>query len=206
MLILLADAELELVPEQLWNEEDVIREAKSKGKEPSRMILDNHSMRNAIRRMFPGKEGRIGFPQIAYLFHIMNKETVLNGHIEVDYAIHTKHNVIIEKSDLIEGEGGYESFIEIIERMLWERSKTATVMDYLDQKGIAGNTVVLHPQGRSGLLPTAQSNYVIGGFPQGDFVSDLGKMRRFSIYEEEITVPGVLELLHFRIFKQLSWP
>jgi rRNA pseudouridine-1189 N-methylase Emg1 (Nep1/Mra1 family) len=62
------------------------------------------------------------------------------------------------------------------------------------------NTVVLHPKGDPGLVPDDKTNYIIGGFSEGDFRSDLGSLKKFSIYDKEITVPAALELLHFRLF------
>ncbi|MCL5407909.1 MAG: hypothetical protein M1518_00910 [Candidatus Thermoplasmatota archaeon] len=199
MFIVLADAELELVPERMRDDKEVRDLLKRMGKETA--ILDNYLMRDSIKRHFPNEVRRIGFPDIAYEFVRINEESPLNDSIDLEYAIHTKNNTIIEKSDFGNFGAGYPEFVERVERILIEREKRTSLMDYLESKGIIGSAAVLHPRGNPGLVITDQSNLIIGGFPNGDFVSNMGSLRKFSIHEREITVPGVLELIHFRLFQ-----
>jgi rRNA pseudouridine-1189 N-methylase Emg1 (Nep1/Mra1 family) len=199
MYFILADSELELIPEELKGDEDVRRFLRTYGKETA--LLDNHLMAASIRKHYPGLVNRIGFPHIAYAFSRLNEETVLNERMKIEYAIHTKNNVIIERSELRNVGAGYIEFVERVETLLQSNIRRMSLKDYVDSKGVPGNTVVLHPKGVSGLVINDQLNYVIGGFPEGDFKSDLGNLRKFSIHEREITVPAVLELLHFRLFQ-----
>jgi rRNA small subunit pseudouridine methyltransferase Nep1 len=204
MLIVLADAELELVPEEMMRDELIRAIGRKEGKKD--LLLDNFTMRKSIKKHFPGQEGRVGFPHISYLFVRMNEESLLNDYMKLDYAIHTKGNIIIEKRDL-EGMGaGYEEFKRRMEEILEQGRKRMSLLEYLNFRGVEGNTVVLHPGGNEGLLVNDQLNYVMGGFPEGDFSSDLGSMRKFSIYGREATVPGIVEILHFKLYQQLPHP
>ncbi|MCL5873761.1 MAG: hypothetical protein M1161_00245 [Candidatus Thermoplasmatota archaeon] len=199
MRIILADAELELVPDGLKDDVEVKDFLKRLGKENA--LLDNHLMRHAIRRHFPDQAERIGFPHIAYIFFRLNEESVLNESTKFEYTIHTKHNVIIEKADLKGAGTSYTEFAERVERILEGKSRTMRLIDYLGSKEITKNTVVLHPKGDTDLLVNDQLNYIIGGFPEGDFSSVLTGLRRCAIYDREMTVPAVVELLHFRLFQ-----
>ena len=60
MRIILADAELELVPDGLKDDVEVKDFLKKLGKENA--LLDNHLMRHAIRKHFPDQAERVGFP------------------------------------------------------------------------------------------------------------------------------------------------
>ena len=200
MLLVLADAELELVPELLKEEEEVRKVLKRIGKDNT--LLDNYLMGNSIRKKLPNEAGRIGFPHIAYSFVRLNEESTINDSLKVQYAIHTKQNVIIEQDDFRNVGPGYPDFTDKVEEILSGRPKSMTLLEYLEGNGILGNTAVLHPKGSTGLVVNGELNYVIGGFPEGEFNSNLGNMRKFTIYEHEVTVPAILELLHFRLFRQ----
>ncbi len=200
MLIILADAELELIPESIKRDGKVATLLKRLGKEDS--ILDNALLRSVIEKYYPGDVNRMGFPHIAYSFVRLNEDTVLRETMKIDYAIHTKHDRIIESSTLGNIGPGYAEFVERVEEILSKRGKRVTLLEYLEQRGITGNTAVLHPTGNKGLVFNGQLNYVIGGFPEGDFRTDLGSLRRFSIHDGELTVPAVLELLHFKLYQQ----
>ncbi len=202
MIIILADAELELIPEEMKKDEDVRKYLRKMGKEDS--ILDNFLLRSSIGNHFPSEVNRIGFPQIAYQFYRLNEETLLGEGRKLDYAIHTKNNDIIEKVDLRDCGSSYWEFVETVEELLTKRRKRMGILEYLEEKGILGNTVVLHPRGRQDLVVNDQLNYVIGGFPEGDFRSNLEGLRKFSIHDREVTVPGILEMLHFKLLLSSS--
>ena len=201
MFIILADAELELVPEEMIEEEEIRSILKANGKENT--LLDNGKMKPLIAKHFPKCANRMGFPNIAYLFTRLNDESILNETTKLKYAIHTKHNVIIERDDLAGIGPGYAEFAERVEVLLQKKTTKRKLVEYVDDIGTPGNTVVLHPNGNSGLVASDQLNYIIGGFPEGDFRSDLGSLRKFAIHDKEVTVPGILELLHFKLFATL---
>lgn len=201
MFIILADAELELVPEEMKGEEEIRSILRSHGKENT--LLDNSKMRSSIAKHFPNDINRMGFPHIAYLFARMNEESILSEIVKLEYAIHTKNDVIIEKNDLVGIGAGYTEFAERVEVLLQKNTIRKKLAEYVEEVGTPGNTVVLHPKGKSGLVVNDQFNYIIGGFPEGDFRSNLGSLRKFAIHDKEITVPGVLELLHFKLFETL---
>ncbi|MFG1446499.1 MAG: hypothetical protein AAE975_04940 [Thermoplasmatales archaeon] len=201
MFIILADAELELVPEEMKGEDEIRSILKATGKENT--LLDNSKMRSSIAKHYPKYINRMGFPHIAYIFTRLNEESILNETIKLDYAIHTKHDVIIEKDDLAGIGAGYTEFAERVEMLLQKKTVKRKLVEYVEEIGTPGNTAVLHPNGKSGLVVNDQFNYIIGGFPEGDFRSNLLTLRKFAIHDKEITVPSVLELLHFKLFETL---
>ncbi|MEM0141553.1 MAG: hypothetical protein QXN66_05930 [Thermoplasmatales archaeon] len=204
MMIILADAELELVPNQMLVEEDVKKVLEREGKE--NVLLDNYEMRRAISKHFPQKVNRIGFPDIAYMFWRLSAESTISKAMNIGYAIHTKFNVIIEQNDLMGIGPSYAEFKERVEKILLGTHRKEKIIDYLRSKGILDNVVVLHPKGKDNLQYSVNLNYVIGGFPEGDFSSDLRGLPKSSIYDRELTVPAVVELLHFGIFRETNFP
>ncbi len=200
MIIILADSELELVPDFMKDEEDVKHILRREGK--ADILLDDAVMRKSIQKFFPQEAGRIGFPYIAYMFFRLNEETLLNDRIDLDYAIHTKNHTIIERKDFRNCGLSYCEFAAFVEERLRRGKGSKGLIGYLEEKGILGHTAVLHPKGRREIVVNDQANFIIGGFPNGDFRSNLENLRKFSLYEREITVPAVLELLHFRLFLQ----
>ncbi|MEM0138838.1 MAG: hypothetical protein QW100_03835 [Thermoplasmatales archaeon] len=203
-MIILADAEIELVPDEILNEEDVKSIVNKEGKK--NILLENYRMRRSIEKFFPQSSGRVGFPDIAYMFYRMNEESAMMREMNIEYAIHTKMNVVIEDKDLRGIGSSYFEFKERVEDILSGSHRKIALMDYLKSRGIERSTVVLHPNGRSPLPRKTGISYVIGGFPQGDFVSNISDLDSFSIHEEELTVPAVLELLHFNLFLSSDFP
>ncbi|MEM4212741.1 MAG: hypothetical protein QXO63_00285 [Thermoplasmatales archaeon] len=203
-MIILADAELELVPDEILNEDDVKSIVEKEGRK--NILLENCKMRRSIEKFFPKSSNRIGFPDIAYMFYRMNEESAVMREMNIGYAIHTKMNIVIEDKDLRGIGPSYFEFKERVEEILSENHKKISLMEYLKSKGIEKNTVVLHPKGRRPLPRKTGISYVIGGFPQGDFVSNISYLDLFSIHEEELTVPAVLELLHFNLFLSSDYP
>lgn len=200
MLIILADAEVELIPEVMREDAEIKEKLKSEGK--TEILLDSSTMEKAIEKFFPLEAGRIGFPYIAYMFYRMNEETLLKDRTELEYVIHTKNGIILEMEEFKDCGIGYQNFKDVLEEKLVKNRKRISLLQYLDSRTMTGHTVVLHPLGRKDVVINDQLNFIIGGFPNGDFRSDLGNIRKFSIYDREVTVPAVLELLHFRIFQQ----
>lgn len=204
MLIVLADAELELIPDLMRADEEILCLKSEKG--DLDILLDNALMKKSIQKHFPKETERMGFPHIAYLFARMNEESLINDTYPLDYSIHTKHNLIIERGDISGIGAGYTEFKARVEELLVKKEKRMALSDYLESRDILANTVVLHPKGRRDVITNDQLNFIIGGFPEGDFKSNLGNLRKLSIHDREVTVPGALELLHFRLFQSIKHP
>jgi len=204
MIVLLADAELELLPDVMLQELEIQDILRRLGKD--NILLDNHSMKKYISKYFPGNLRRMGFPDIAYMFWRMNEESVLRDVMNINYAIHTKWNIIIEREDLLGIEPSYLAFKERVEEILSRPRKKSSALEYLKSKGKIENTVVLHPRGEECLPISGDMNYVIGGFPEGDFISEFIDIRKLRLHRDELTVPAVLEILHFRLFSTVVHP
>lgn len=200
MKFLLADTEIELIPPLMHSENLVVESCKRKGKSPQNCILDYFEFPNLIKKYFPEKEKRMARLYIPYFFARLNEESVVGNYLPVDYAVHTKNNIIIERDeigDIVD----YDSFKNELENKLNNPRRISHLNDYLstwEDREIA----VLHPRGRRIKRFNRESILIIGGFAEGDYLSDLKNFNKVSVYDKELTVPATLELVHSMLINQ----
>ncbi len=203
MKFILADTEIEYIPQVILNDREFKREFRPKGY-PGEALLNYPVHRKFIERYFPEKASRMGRLHIPYFFTRMTEESIINNFYEVDYAIHTKDGYIIEKSELKDIQS-YEEFIGEVDRLLSLKSKINNLNEYLEKLGY-DSIYVLHPSGNKSMDVKADSIFIIGGFAEGDFTSDLSRFEKLKVFEKEITVPSALEILHFSIISSVGYP
>ncbi len=202
--LILADSELETIPAEMIDDYAIRKMAKQSGKRPQEMLLDSNFMHSAIERHFPGKSTRFGRPDIFYIFLNVAMDSIANrrGHLRV--YIHTKHNQIISVDPGVRLPKSYNRFVGLMEDLFRKRRiesngkellsvRESTLAEALASTG-AEQSFILSPTG-TGTRPTeflprdGTVNIVIGGFTEGDFVSDVGNLgRKVSIFEDELTI------------------
>jgi len=204
---ILAESELELIPEKLLSHPAVVSSAKRRGKKPAEILLDSNFHHNALRSIEDGE--RRGRPDIVHIFLLVVLESIANkrGLIK-DIIVHTRNNDVIYVDTKTRIMRSYNRFVGLIEHLFTvsdkpdgnrqllrlERNvslesliknlkadrvatctgtgKKVNVYNYL--KGFKGENDII---------------FIIGGFPKGDFKTDIEKIadELISIYDEPLT-------------------
>ena len=87
--IIIVDAELEMVPKELWSFPDAISYSKRRSKKLSEVLLDSNYMHRAIESVFPGESTRRGRPDIIHTLLLACQESILNKAGQLRVFIHT---------------------------------------------------------------------------------------------------------------------
>ncbi len=198
--LILADAELELVPEELWNHPSVINVAQRRGKKPRNILLDSTFHHSAIREHFKGEENRRGRPDIAHYFLLNSLESPLNLKNDLRVYVHTRNNEVIFIRPETRIPKSYNRFVGLIEELfhngyvpskkdplLW--IEKLNIKDLLRKIG-EENVLVLCSKGeKKRIYEILEKDQVviIGGFPSGTFMSDIKNFKKTSIFDGDLT-------------------
>ena len=179
--LILAEAALELVPSELRKDPAVASDAKRRGLEASRILLDRSFHHRAMLRLKDGlKRGRPDLVHVA-LLSITGTPLYLEGSVKV--YIHTHADEVLELQERTRIPKSYFRFRGLVEQALAERPKTGLVRVRESTfghlvKDIGSDSVIgLSTQGRktsmdelSAMIEAARRPcVVIGGFAQGHF-------------------------------------
>ena len=203
--LIIADAELQLVPEKMWKDRAIRSIAEKNHKKPGEMLLDSNYMHTSIEKYYPGESNRRGRPDIVYLFLEMATESILNKNRGLDIFIHTRDNFIIHINGETNLPRSYNRFQGLIEDLFRKKSIEYNGMELLSMKEeklipflktLDGKTVALSPDGKDStmtdIIDSENINVVIGGFSQGDYISDIyNNFSAFKIFNEELTIWSV---------------
>ena len=203
--LIIADAELQTVPENMARDRAIRNIAEKNHKKPTEMLLDSNYMHTTIDKHFPGESNRRGRPDIIYIFLEVAMESILNKNKMLDVYVHTRGNYIIHINSETKLPRSYNRFQGLIEDLFKKRSinyngnellsmREGAIIPFL--KNLDGKTVALSPEGTSSSLSTIINqdnlNVIIGGFSQGDYISDIyGNFPAYKIFNEELTIWSV---------------
>ena len=203
--LIIADAELQTVPENMARDRAIRNIAEKNHKKPTEMLLDSNYMHTTIDKHFPGESNRRGRPDIIYIFLEVAMESILNKNKMLDVYVHTRENYIIHINSETKLPRSYNRFQGLIEDLFKKRSinyngnellsmREGAIIPFL--KNLDGKTVALSPEGTSSSLSTIINqdnlNVIIGGFSQGDYISDIyGNFPAYKIFNEELTIWSV---------------
>lgn len=191
-VFILAESELELVPQDILSEGAVFSTAKTRGKRASNIILDASYHHSAMRKL---KEGdRRGRPDIAHFFLLLCLDSRLNRAGKLKTIIHTRNNQRITISPELRLPPSYHRFVGLMESLFqngavpskeeplmrieggWSlldvlKAEKCEDVIVLDSEGEQEEPVAALSSNQKG--PTA---VVIGGFPSGSLHSDLSSL------------------------------
>lgn len=189
--LVLADAELEQVPKEISGHRVIQAQARKKGRRPTELIL-NSSLHHLAMKKLQDWERR-GRPDIVHFSLLMALDSPLNREGLLRVHVHTRHNKLIEVDPSVDLPRMYNRFEGLVEHLfltgaappekpllrledspladLLKRLKPVKVLTFSD-KGKR------KPWGDvySGLSKDEDVCMVIGGFPRGDFLSDVNKL------------------------------
>lgn len=205
LTLLLADAELEVVPPKLTGHQQVVQSAKRNGVLASKMLLDS-SLHYAALRNVPEGERR-GRPDLAHFFLLTVLESIPNRLGQVRVLVHTRHDALIRVLPTTRLIRNFNRFCGLIQQLFetGEVGKPDPLLKLEPRRGLPGildelkpdRIIVLHPEGEarapSALFTEGDRDRhvvcIIGGFPSGDYRSALPpSAERVSIFPEALTV------------------
>jgi rRNA small subunit pseudouridine methyltransferase Nep1 len=179
--LVLAEAALELVPSEVRNDPSVASDARRRGVESSRILLDRSFHHRAMLRLKEGlKRGRPDLVHVT-LLSITGTPLYMDGGVKV--YIHTYGNEVLELQEKTRVPKSYFRFRGLVEQALTEKPKTGLLRVRESSferlvKEIGSDSVIgLSTQGRktsmdelSAMIGAARKPCVVlGGFAQGHF-------------------------------------
>jgi rRNA small subunit pseudouridine methyltransferase Nep1 len=212
--VLLADAELELVPESIASHPSVSINAKKRNKKATRVLLDSNLHHAAMEKLEMGE--RRGRPDLVHFFLLLALDSVLNQNAKLRVYVHTRNNELILIDPQTRLPRNYPRFVGLIESLFNNGVVPSKELPLLKlQSGFTyekcvsyiphSKIVVFSPTGKNvklreyfkGVDEQVELLCVIGGFPDGDFLSDVykGADDVISISPHMLTVWTVLSEL-----------
>ncbi len=195
MHLILADSELEIVPQAIQGHPAVVKHAKSRKKKPSRMLLDATYHHQAIRSKYGAEAERRGRPDIVHFFLMNAQESILNREGKLRVYVHTRNNQVIFIEPETRLPRAYNRFVGLMENLFHNgvvpnkesplmRMESMSLRELIDEIGTPA--IVLSEKGK--FAGIGESNLpedviaIIGGFPSGDFLSNVSFAEQVSIY------------------------
>jgi len=222
--IILADSELELVPEAFWSHPSVSVNAKKRKKRSSQVLLDTNLHHSIFKDHT--ERNRRGRPDIIHQFLLIGLESILNKEDGLDLYVHTRNDELITIAKDTRMPKNYNRYYGLFEELLrtgavpagqdplirlYPEMQLKSIIEEIlaDHTDMRSEVVLMHEDG------LASSSYsmvkelkdggdgplhlivVIGGFSSGDFRSDIGSLkRRFSLYPDQLKAWAVeMEIL-----------
>ncbi len=185
LIMILADAELELVPQEMLEHPSVIRNAKRRKKKPSKLVLDSSLHRSAFKDEADAQ--RRGRPDIVYAFLSLCLDSIPNKEGKLTTLVHTRKDEMIEFSPDYRLPISHHRFVGLMEDLFDKgavppgkpvmRMTKQMPLENILKKCSPGTTICLSPSGEPADLLTlfgevkAPVACILGGFPEGDYAS-----------------------------------
>jgi rRNA small subunit pseudouridine methyltransferase Nep1 len=183
LILVLAEAALETVPEELWSHPAVKRHSKRQRKPPQQLIFDRSLHHQAMKRLDDNlKRGRPDITHFALLEALgspLNKEGLLQVYV------HTREDYVISVNPSTRLPRNYNRFIGLMEQLFHQgkipsEGETLLRLEHKTLKQLlteteADCTLALSREGNPKTLQTAVSSLktkqkpaiIVGGFPHG---------------------------------------
>ena len=194
---ILADSELELVPQESVNERCVLNNARARGKMPEKILLDASHHHPAFGKL-PDSERR-GRPDLIHFFLMLCIDSDLTAEGKLRVFVHTRNNDVIAVNPETRLPPHYPRFVGLIESLYEQRVvpskenpllelRQGVPLDVLVNALKPDAVVVMTQAGEE--MPLAEKMagikgervvVIIGGFSKGDFKSDLSKLNPVNI-------------------------
>jgi len=219
--LVIADAELELVPEGIANHPAVVNYARRRGKKPNEVILDGSYHHSALKRLPDGE--RRGRPDIVHICLLNALESIANKENVLRVYVHTRNDEVIYIKPETRLPRNYNRFLGLMESLF---KKGAVPKDLkllrMEEKSLEelieelnpDEVFVMHEDGESikpenfGKILSGLQNplVIVGGFPHGDFRSKI-PWKKISLYKEPLMAWTVVSevLVNFEASIGLPW-
>lgn len=219
LTIILAESELELIPKEIIYHPAISSYAKQRNKKPKNLILDSSFHHSAMKDL--NEKDRRGRPDIVHIFLLNSLESILNKKGKLKIIIHTRNNEAIFINSETRIMRSYHRFIGLFEQLFEKRKIAADGITLLELKENMSLEKIIENENHDFIITFSENGKlvdlydylvdlknkkiynilcVIGGFPHGDFHSDVSKFSDdiISIFEEKLNALSVTnELLTF---------
>jgi rRNA small subunit pseudouridine methyltransferase Nep1 len=205
LTLVLAEAEVELVPAELRCHPAVIAYARQRKKLPTQILLDSNYHHAAMNNLPEGR--RRGRPDITHLFLLTALESIVNKQGQLNVIVHTRNDMVITIDPETRIMRNYERFLGLMEKLFEkhvvpdEKQPLLSLQQNMPLKQVieqvqADVVITFSKDGTSVSLPDyfedlkKQKKYhllcIIGGFPSGTFHTDLKTIPTdvFSLYPD----------------------
>ncbi|MBI4393838.1 MAG: 16S rRNA methyltransferase [Euryarchaeota archaeon] len=194
LTLILADAELERVPPQIAGHPSVRVHSKKAQKKGEWLMLDSSLHHKALESVPDGD--RRGRPDIVHLFLLTALDSILNIEGGLRVYVHTRDDMLITVDPKTRIMRNYNRFVGLVEQLfhvgrvpregepLMTLERDVTLVDAVE-RAKADRVIVLSEAGKRVAVHefleevgSASENVciVIGGFPKGEFRSDVSKI------------------------------
>jgi rRNA small subunit pseudouridine methyltransferase Nep1 len=212
LAIVLAESELELVPDEIQSHAQVRSRAKARDKPASRMLLDSSSHHSAMRKLVDSD--RRGRPDLVHMALIMAQDSPLNKLGRLHTYVHTRDDRVIWVSPKERLPRNYDRFVELVEHLyevgrIEASGETLLRVERMTLRALVGGlgvrTVLMWEQGeRTDLAEVFRDSagegvsVLVGGFPHGDFREAAG-LAEVSVRmgDEQLTAPTIVARVIF---------
>jgi len=219
LTIVLAESELELIPNDILFHPAITSYAKQRNKKPKYLILDSSFHHSAMKDL--PEENRRGRPDIVHIFLLNSLESILNKKEKLKIIIHTRNNEAIFIDSKTRIMRSYSRFIGLFEQLFEKRKITTEERTLIELMENFPLEKIIENEEHDYLLTFSENGKIIdlrdylinlknkkiqnilciiGGFPHGDFHSDISKYSDdvVSIFDEKLNALAVSnELLSF---------
>lgn len=184
LTFVLAESELERVPEELQDDPGVVARARKRRRAPEDLLLDQAADHKAMKRLPEGD--RRGRPDLAHLFLLLLQDSPLNARGLVRVLLHTRNDELVRVRPDTRIMRNQAKFYQLMEDLLrqgrvpldapllrleWDRD-LASILDecpgprvLLDEGGVLARTPRFTDLARA----HADLTLVAGGFPRGAY-------------------------------------
>jgi rRNA small subunit pseudouridine methyltransferase Nep1 len=214
--VVVAEAEVELVPKSIARHPVIRREARKRRRRATQMLLDSSLHHAAMRSLSEGS--RRGRPDIAHYTLLALLESPLNRLRRLRCYLHTRNDEVVFIHPETRLPRACRRFRGLMEKLFAERRITSESEVLLEMKQmslhqlveqLAPRRVVLLSEGgrrleawelASKLATVKSACVIIGGFPHGDYRGEYPFAERVSIFSEPLAAWSVAAELvsHYR--------
>jgi len=192
-VFILAESELELIPNDILSEKAIVSSSKSRGKKASSMLLDASFHHSAMKSLEEGE--RRGRPDITHFFLLLCLDSRLNHAGRLKTIVHTRNDERISVSPDLRLPPSYHRFVGLAESLFQNgavpskeeplmRIETGWSLPDVLKAEKCHRIIVLEAGGEerspASVLSAAREGstaVVIGGFPSGSLRSDLSSLK-----------------------------
>ncbi|MBS3815682.1 MAG: 16S rRNA methyltransferase, partial [Hadesarchaea archaeon] len=213
--LILADSELETIPKKIASKKKIGKRAKKKNREPTELVLDSNYDHEAMKEIPDAK--RRGRPDIIHVCILSALDTPLNKEGLLRFYVHTRQNKVIRINPETRIPRSYNRFIGLIEQLFSIKevppdnpllSLSDESLEKLINEINPEKTITFKIDGqkieREILFNNLKKNddvcVIIGGFPHGDFLSEVEKISDeiITIYKDALEALTVVNhVIHF---------
>ncbi len=198
--LVIADSELELVPDSIVDHPAVVNYAKRRGKKPEEVILDSSYHHSALRKLEDGD--RRGRPDIVHICLLNALESIANKEGKLRVYVHTRNDEVIYIKPETRLPRNYNRFLGLMESLFKNKVVPQDLeLLCLEEKSLGelveeigpDDVFVMHEAGELikpwdfGKILAGLENpmVIVGGFPHGDFRSQV-EGKKLSLYREPL--------------------